>query len=120
MRSGMRRKRDKYVSAELHRTGLDDRGRPIDQDGPTRLPRVLPWDRSSSEPLDAGRTTHDQASALIDWADLPDGTEITGSDQIYFPDGRFAGWWSVAGRPSHWTRGIQVELTRGRNSDTRR
>lgn len=116
MRFGMSRRRDKYVAAELHRTGLDDRGRPVDQDGPTPLPRVLPWDRSSSEPLDAGRTTHDQASALIDWADMPEGVQITGSDQLYFPDGRFEGWWSVAGRPSHWTRGLQVELSRGRNS----
>lgn len=116
----MRRQRDKYVAVELHRTGLDDRGRPVQQDGPTDLPRVLPWDRSSAEPMDAGRTTHDQASALIDWADLPEGTEITESDQFFFPSGRFAGWWSVAGRPSQWPRGMQVELSRGRGSHTGR
>lgn len=115
----MRRRRAKYQAAELHRSGLDTRGNPVDDGDPVHLPRVLAWLTQSEEAADGSRRPHDQGLMLIDWADMPDGVRVTERDRIWIPEGRLAGWWHVDGEPAEWPRGVQVALTRNR-SDNRR
>ncbi|MDS2172519.1 hypothetical protein Q7C18_07425 [Nesterenkonia sp. CL21] len=117
---GMRRRKAKYTEAEVHRGGLDNRGRPLDQAAPVTLPRVLPWDRDSSEARDGSPVTHDRAAILVNWADAPDGLSIFPEDQIRIDSGRLVGWWTVDGRPTEWPRGLKVNITRGRRADSRR
>lgn len=117
---GRRRGRPKYVPAQLHRGGLDPkRGRRDAASQPVSLPRVLPWDLNTTEPRTGSGPSHDRASALIEWHDLPDGVSITDTDRIFFSEGRLQGWWSVDGKPAEWTRGLQIPLTRGRTADAR-
>lgn len=116
----MQSRKRKYVTAQLHKGALDERGRRPSAQAPVELPRVLPWDRQSEEPRQGSGPSHDQAAALIRWTDLPVGVVIEQSDRIFFPSGRLAGWWHVDGKPAEWPRGLQVPLTRGRTAEGRR
>ncbi|GAA4923434.1 hypothetical protein [Nesterenkonia rhizosphaerae] len=115
----MQRRKPKYVAAELHQGGLDERGRRRDNKPPITLPRILPWDRDTTEPRTGSGPSHDRASALIEWGYLPKGVVIGQTDRLLIPEGRLQGWWHVDGKPQEWPRGLQVPLTRGRTGEGR-
>lgn len=117
--TGFQRRKPKYQPAQLHQGGLDERGRRTGSAAPVYLPRVLPWDRNTTEPREGSGPSQDEAAALIRWPDLPDGVRIVQTDRLFFAEGRLAGWWHVDGKPAEWPRGVQVPLARGRNTQAR-